>query len=125
MKPKSILIINTIQREKIEIGLYHSHHLDRFEYETNNQSKDILVDVETILKQEKKSLKDLRAVLVNIDPGSYTGMRVGVTVANTLAWSLDIPIFSYAVDNFEKVLFKAQNSPLKFAKLVLPIYFDV
>ena len=57
-----------------------------------------------ILKRNKLSFKDLTAVEVNPGPGSFTGTRVGVAVANALGFALDIPVNG------------------KKGKIVLPIY---
>ncbi|KPJ70104.1 hypothetical protein AMJ51_02590, partial [Microgenomates bacterium DG_75] len=48
--------------------------------------------IDQVLKEEKKSLKSLTEIEVNLGPGSFTGLRVGVSVANALAWALKIPI---------------------------------
>jgi len=43
---------------------------------------------------EKLALKDieLRGIIVAAGPGSFTGLRIGLSVANTLAYVRDIPI---------------------------------
>ncbi len=56
------------------------------------KSQNILPLIEKLLQQEHIALGDLTGVEVHTGPGSFTGVRVGVTVANTLAWSLGIPV---------------------------------
>jgi tRNA threonylcarbamoyladenosine biosynthesis protein TsaB len=38
------------------------------------------------------SLQDVSAIAVDIGPGLFTGMRVGIATAEMLAWSLDVPV---------------------------------
>ncbi len=48
------------------------------------------------IKQSMESLgvkpKDLTEITVNTGPGSFTGSRLGVTIANALGFSLNIPV---------------------------------
>jgi tRNA threonylcarbamoyladenosine biosynthesis protein TsaB len=48
--------------------------------------------VEEALKQANLKPSDLDAIAVAEGPGSYTGVRIGVTIAKTLAWTLNIPL---------------------------------
>jgi len=57
-----------------------------------HKSQKLLELIDQVLKEEKKSLKSLTEIEVNLGPGSFTGLRVGVSVANALAWALKIPI---------------------------------
>ncbi|KKQ74416.1 MAG: glycoprotein endopeptidase [Berkelbacteria bacterium GW2011_GWB1_38_5] len=118
-----ILSINTIDRNKIEIGLYNGKALECFEFETDMQSEDLLIAINGTLKKQKISVKNLTAILVNQGPGSFTGTRVGVTTANTLGWSLNIPVYGYHNENFEEVFKKiVENYQNKFSKSVIPFY---
>ena len=118
-KLNMILIISTTERDKIELGLADKT-TDFFEYATKNQSQDILIKIDELLKSKKLSLKDVAAIVVNQGPGSFTGVRVGITVANTLAWSLDIPVVGYADGKLEDAISNIADQ--KFSKIVLPFY---
>ncbi len=55
-------------------------------------SVQILQHIEELLHASDKEYPDLEGVVAFEGPGSFTGLRIGITVANTLAYSLSIPI---------------------------------
>ncbi len=55
-------------------------------------SQVLLNMIEKILKNGGVEMKDLKGIEVNTGPGSFTGIRVGVSVANALGFSLKIPV---------------------------------
>ncbi|KIL50588.1 tRNA (adenosine(37)-N6)-threonylcarbamoyltransferase complex dimerization subunit type 1 TsaB [Jeotgalibacillus soli] len=57
-----------------------------------NHSIRAMPAVESILKEINMTPADIDRVVVAKGPGSYTGVRIGVTMAKTLAWTLNIPI---------------------------------
>lgn len=59
----------------------------------NNHSDNLLPTLEEALKNLNMKLKDINKIVVGIGPGSYTGLRVGVTVGKMLAWTLGVPLF--------------------------------
>lgn len=66
-----------------------------------DEAEKIMPELLKILKKAGKSWKDLRNVFVIEGPGPFTGLRVGVTVANTLAWSVQCPMRSASVFEYE------------------------
>ena len=57
-----------------------------------NHSVELLRRVEWLLQERGLSMAQISAVAAAIGPGSFTGVRVAVTVAKTLAFSLKVPL---------------------------------
>jgi tRNA threonylcarbamoyladenosine biosynthesis protein TsaB len=65
------------------------------EYITNlkkNHSVRVMSALEHVMRECDLTPSDLNKIVVAKGPGSYTGVRIGVTIAKSLAWSLDIPL---------------------------------
>ncbi|WP_445506901.1 tRNA (adenosine(37)-N6)-threonylcarbamoyltransferase complex dimerization subunit type 1 TsaB [Niallia sp. 03190] len=65
------------------------------EYITNlkkNHSVRAMPAIEQLMKECDIKPKELTKIVVAKGPGSYTGVRIGVTIAKTLAWTLNIPL---------------------------------
>lgn len=66
--------------------------------EENNQkyshAEKLHVFIDEILKEANLEKKQLNAVAVSKGPGSYTGLRIGVSAAKGLCFALDIPLIS-------------------------------
>ena len=59
----------------------------------NEKGSQVLLPlIVKILKDNKKSFEDLDEIKVNTGPGSFTGTRVGVAIANALSFALDLPL---------------------------------
>jgi len=50
--------------------------------------------IEEVIRKSKIQFSDLKAVAVSKGPGSYTGLRIGVSAAKGLCFALDIPLIS-------------------------------
>lgn len=70
-----------------------------------NHSVHLLPEIEALTRGLGLRPRDLRAVAVGCGPGSYTGVRIGVTAAKTFAWALGLPV--YAVSSLEALAYGA------------------
>jgi len=74
------------------LGLMHQGQLiQQSDMQPQSHTKRILPMIESLLVQVKLSPKDIQAIIYTQGPGSFTGVRVGVSVVQGLAFSLSIP----------------------------------
>ncbi len=84
-------------------------------------AKGLLDYIETNLKKHDKTWRDISAIGVFEGPGSFTGLRIGLTVMNTIADSQAIPIVGGRGDDWqESVLSRLENG--ENDQIVLPFY---
>lgn len=63
-------------------------------------SKQLLPELAKLLASQKIGWGDLEGVVIFEGPGSFTGLRIGFTTANTIAYSLGIPIATASGNNW-------------------------
>lgn len=80
--------------------------------EANSHARLLTVMIEEIALLNKISFQELDAVAVSAGPGSYTGLRIGVSVAKGLSYSLNKPLISVPtlLSLAEGIKQKAKNS---------------
>ena len=84
-------------------------------------AKNLLRFLMEKLSENGKTWSDITAIGVFEGPGSFTGLRIGLTVCNTIAGAQNIPIVGGRGDNWQdEVLAKLKNG--KNEKIVLPFY---
>src|SRR5690625_2879886 len=59
-----------------------------------DHSARLMPAIVDVMEQSNMASDALDAIIVAHGPGSYTGSRVGITTAKTMAWGLDIPIYT-------------------------------
>jgi tRNA threonylcarbamoyladenosine biosynthesis protein TsaB len=93
MKKKTILYIDTSDNQKTLITLVINGQKKELIEKTDNWASQILLPlIDKLLEKNDLSFSQLTEIRVNTGPGSFTGLRVGVAVANTLGWLLGIPV---------------------------------
>ena len=93
-----------------------------FEWQAGRDlARDMLGFLRDTLAKHDATFKDIEAIAVFRGPGSYTGLRIGMTVLNTLAAAQAVPIVGGVGDSWEvdclTRLARGEND-----KVVLPEY---
>ncbi len=125
------MLVLSIRTDKpdAEIGLFQDG--ERLDYQTwlahRKLSATILAHIRDLLAANGKTLQDIRGIAVFKGPGSFTGLRIGMTVANTLAYSLDAAVVACRNDDdrdeddwLQKALAALESD--KNERMVLPYY---
>jgi len=119
------MILLTLRTDKpeAEVGVYKDGQ--QLTYETwaahRELAETIHKKINEILNKSSIDLKDLEGIVAYKGPGSFTGLRIGLSVANALAYALNIPIVATTGPDWAKTgvqqLQHGQNE-----KIVLPEY---
>jgi len=88
-----ILYIDTADAKEISVSLLQGGKLiKKMEDKNRFGSQALLPLIKKILKEEEIELKELKEITFNTGSGSFTGLKVGASVANSLGFSLGIPV---------------------------------
>ena len=118
-----ILTIRT-DKQDAEIGLF-SDEGKKISYKTwqahRELSSTILGVIKELLDSQKLDFKDITGVVFYKGPGSFTGLRIGITVANTIAYAQHLPIIGETDEIWNQIgvrrLIAGEND-----QIVLPLY---
>lgn len=121
-----ILFINTLKNDLIQIKLIDKGKVLRQKesHEQFKQAELLLPMISEVVKKNK-----LEAIAVVSGPGAFSALRFGLTTANTLAWSLNLPVIELTADEVKDDLYLIKLLEDKFIKMktgefepVLPQY---
>lgn len=85
--------------------------------ERRNHSAQLMPAIARLFDEIDLVKQDIDRIVVAHGPGSYTGLRIGVTVAKTLAYALDTEL--YGVSSLKALAATIENSE---ARLIVPIF---
>src|SRR5688572_12746905 len=97
-----IVVIRT-DKPDAQVGLYNQDATERrmYQWHADRQlSKDLLKVIHDQLRLENAGWSDIRGVVVFKGPGSFTGLRIGITVANAIAYGRRVPIVATQDDGW-------------------------
>ena len=85
------------------VGLFieNGAEIDRSLVESHIHSEKLLTLLQEVVAGEQLSLNDIDAVAVSIGPGSFTGLRIGLSTAKGLCYAIGKPLL--AVPTFEAI----------------------
>jgi tRNA threonylcarbamoyladenosine biosynthesis protein TsaB len=88
-----VLYIDTSDRQHIIVKIkQNSQILDEISDQNELGSQVLLPLIIKLLEKNNLKFEDLTEIEANEGPGSYTGLRVGASIAQSLGFSLNIPV---------------------------------
>lgn len=85
----------------------------------NSHSEYLTVYIEELLKENNLTSNELDAVAVSMGPGSYTGLRIGLSVAKGLCYAIEKPLIG--VPTLQSMAFGAATMQNNAAALFCPM----
>lgn len=88
-----ILAMDT-STDVLSVSLHNGQEIIE-EYSSKNKNKHstrLMPAIDRIMKEAKVTPQDLTKIVVGMGPGSYTGVRIALSTAKTMAWTLNIPV---------------------------------
>lgn len=118
-----ILALRTDSMTAFIATLSPTGHIVKFkEWEAGRQlSVQLPSSIDALLASSDSEYSNVTGIIVYEGPGSFTGLRIGITIANTIAHELNIPIVGSTGEEWIKV----GIDKLKTAKsgaIVMPVY---
>ena len=119
MKPKILHIETSSKICSVSLSYGDKIITYRDIYEENSHSKYLALFVKEIFEQKKITAKDLDAIAVSIGPGSYTGLRIGLSFAKGIAYQADIPILT--INTLQTICNNAKPSINENAEAIISV----
>ena len=112
-----ILFINTFQIDLIQVKLIKNDKVVCVQenHDDYKQSELLLTMIDKIIRNLKFEIRNLTAIAVVSGPGAFSALRLGITTANTLAWSLGILVMELSADEVadDEILIEVLKNKIK------------
>ena len=88
---------------------------------SENQSEYIMAHIDEIVKKALLKPENLNCILCMNGPGSFTGLRIGFSIAKAISLSLNIPFFP--ISTLETIAFGCETKTISVIKAVKGAFF--
>ncbi len=87
------LYIDSSDNKQIIVGLKIGNKKYLLKHKVDSRKAQVILPlIDKILQKHSLKLKNIDGIEVNTGPGSFTGLRVGISIVNALGFFLKIPI---------------------------------
>lgn len=86
------LLIDPSVKDQITLALFHTDVIEKKTYEVMNRA--VLTCIDTFLTEKGLKPSAIQGIMVVVGVGGFSSTRIAVTVANTFAYSFQIPLLA-------------------------------
>lgn len=101
------LVLDSSNKDLVVGLIKDGEVIENINYECfQRQSELMILEIDNCFKKNNVNPKEINEILVTFGPGSYTGVRIALTIAKVYAYALKIPCYVYSslqvLQNFDK-----------------------
>lgn len=86
------LLINLSEKDNIQLTLFNTENI---EHKTSSgRNRELLISIDQFLTEQNLTKSDVEGIMVVVGSGGFTSTRIAVVVANTFAYTLQIPLLA-------------------------------
>ena len=126
---KDFLIINcTGNNDKIGLRVNNNFFIHNFQINSSNNNEQLVSTIFNLLNKHKVNINEKFSVLVNSGPGSFSSIRIALSVVKGIKISKNVKLYGYK--NSDLPQFNLENIEFLFKKklieknLIKPLYIS-